>query len=324
MIDSVLKAGRGRGGFTIVELIVIVVVIGILVGVTVVSYTLITKGVNEQQAANSLQKFATAANTFKSESGMYPSVMDQLDFTPAEGVSLQYSYMSSNDSFCATATYKGADAYIKSGSREVTSGGCPGHGVGGNEAIVNYSTNPGLEADVDGWRSNDGSVIPRSRDSSVARSGSWSIRQSPNSTSTALVSLYAVGGNNPSGFVLPGAGVYTQSIYFRADVPHTGRLAVAWRIGGVWQTAVLGSTINGAAGQWTRATQTFTLPANVEYVRPAMYVHSTTAQPGGTYGWVDDYMIVSGGTAPAFADGSTAGWTWNGMQNASSSTGPAL
>jgi len=72
MVLSNIKSRRKDSGFTIVELLVVIVVIGILAAITVVSYTGITtkaKGAQAQANANSIQQVAEAYNT---DAGYYP------------------------------------------------------------------------------------------------------------------------------------------------------------------------------------------------------------------------------------------------------------
>jgi prepilin-type N-terminal cleavage/methylation domain-containing protein len=60
-------------GFTIVELLVVIVVIGILAAITIVSYTGITKKANISTSLANLDTTRTAAETYNSEVGNYPA-----------------------------------------------------------------------------------------------------------------------------------------------------------------------------------------------------------------------------------------------------------
>jgi len=74
MILSNIKNKRKDSGFTIVELLVVIVVIGILAAITIVSYTGITSKANtaaNQQNANSV---ASAAESVNAETGIFPTV----------------------------------------------------------------------------------------------------------------------------------------------------------------------------------------------------------------------------------------------------------
>jgi len=314
-------------GFTIVELIVIIVVIGILAAITVVSYTAVTENAKKQTTQTDAQTIATALNKYKADHGGYPSeaTFQSSDFAASnKGVqsTFQYSYDATTGKYCLTASVEGASAYIKSGSLEAKEGGCPGHGVNGIAAVTNYAPNPSYEA-TSGWYSNNGASYPVSADTSVKRSGSRSLKGSNLSASPTLLSAYAVGGTSGNGYTLPAAGTYTQSVYFRAGVAHTGRMSIAWRVNGTWSTAQSSATVTGSVNGWTRVTQTFTIPENTEYVRSGVFVVATASQPAGTPGWIDDYMVTKGSDASGYGDGTTTNWLWVGQPNASASYGPA-
>ena len=314
-----------RSGFTIVELLVIIVVIAILASITIVSYSMITDNARHKTAETDAQGIAVYLNKYKAENGAYPASLDLLSSTPKAESTFQYTYDAVNNTYCVTASVKGASAYVVSGNSVAKDGGCPGHGVNGEGPVTNIASNPSAEINI-GWNSNNGSTYPRVIDTSVKRTGTQSVRSSGVSAGATLLSMYAPGASSGNGNALlsQDATTYTQSIYFKADVPHTGRIAVAWRVGGVWSSSVSSANITGTPGEWTRVIQTFAVPANVEFVRGAAYVTASSSQPAGTPAWVDDYMLVEGDSTPAYADGSSANWLWTGTPNASTSHGPAI
>lgn len=61
-------------GFTIVELLIVIVVIGILAAITIVSYTGITTQANANTAKSNAQAVLNAAVQYYNLSGAYPSV----------------------------------------------------------------------------------------------------------------------------------------------------------------------------------------------------------------------------------------------------------
>lgn len=59
-------------GFTIVELLVVIVVIAILVAVTTVGYTNIQRGAFNAQTATAIRQYKTALMLYESDHGEYP------------------------------------------------------------------------------------------------------------------------------------------------------------------------------------------------------------------------------------------------------------
>ncbi|MEI7689781.1 MAG: prepilin-type N-terminal cleavage/methylation domain-containing protein [Candidatus Saccharibacteria bacterium] len=59
-------------GFTIVELLVVIVVIGVLAAITIVSYTGITKKANSSAIAGNVDMIKSAAEAYNSEKSEYP------------------------------------------------------------------------------------------------------------------------------------------------------------------------------------------------------------------------------------------------------------
>ncbi len=312
--------------FTIVELLVIIAVIVILAAITIVSYTAVTNNAKKQTVKTDAVSIAAELTKYKTENGVYP---DQAAFNamnkPSVESSFQYTYDSTNNTYCLTSSVDGVSVYITSGNSLTKEGGCAGHGVNGSPAVTNYAVNPSAETTV-GWYSNNGTTFPRVLDTAIKRTGAQSMRSSGTSAGITLLTAYAPGASNGNGIDSPSqkGGTYTHSVYFRAGVDHVGRLGIAWRVGGTWSTVVYTSDVSGVVNQWTRVTQTFTMPDNVEYLRAIVNVLGAVSQPAGTPAWIDDYMLVEGSTMPGFADGSKANWLWSGTANNSTSYGPKL
>lgn len=317
------KSRTAQRGFTIIEILVVIMVIAILTALTIVSYTAVTDQAKKQTVKTDAQAIAAQIGKYKADKGSYPTDLSTLPDNRGISSTFQYTYDATAGSYCVTASVKGASAYIKSGSSLTQEGGCPGHGVKGEGPATNYAYNPGAEVNA-GWLSNSGTAYPRVLDTSVKRSGAQSIKAAPTATNVTLLSLYAAGGSTGNGNVPPSqeAGTYTHSVYFKSDVAHYGKLGISWRVGGVWATTIYASNVTGTAGEWTRVSQTYTIPQNVEFVRSIINVYGTSSQPAGTPAWADDYIVEKGSESSGYADGSSENWLWSGAVNNSSSYGP--
>lgn len=94
-------AENKQGGFTIVELLIVVVVIAILAAVTIVSYTGIQNRARNNQMVAAVRTYYTALKNYQSETGDFPTSYGCL------GLSSLYS---------GTSCYSGSNTYNYSSS----------------------------------------------------------------------------------------------------------------------------------------------------------------------------------------------------------------
>jgi len=78
MVLNKIKSKELNGGFTIVELLVVIVVIGILAAITVVSYTGITTKANKAAAIQNSSSVAAAADAYFAENQSYPAAISNI------------------------------------------------------------------------------------------------------------------------------------------------------------------------------------------------------------------------------------------------------
>ena len=135
-------------GFTIVELLIVVVIIGILAAITIVAYNGIQKRAQTAAVSLALNQASKKVQLYQVDNNAYPSTL------AAAGVSdsgVTYQYTGASTSYCITGTQGGTSLYVSDTQSSPTAGGCPGHGQGGVTAVTNLVTNPSFETNVSGW-----------------------------------------------------------------------------------------------------------------------------------------------------------------------------
>lgn len=126
-----IQANKQAHGFTIVELLVVIIVIAILVTITTVSYIVVSDNANEQAAKTDAQTIATHLNKYKAKHGSYPATLSDLVDVPGTQAEFQYTRNLSTDTYCVTAFVVSATAYVQSGSLDAIPGKCAGHSFEG-------------------------------------------------------------------------------------------------------------------------------------------------------------------------------------------------
>lgn len=117
-------------GFTIVELLIVVVVIAILAAITIVSYNGITnraKSAAVQSAVSQAGKKVTTHATLNGD--LYPATLSEVGINDSDGMTYQYSVNNSTNpgSFCITGTKDSVSYYLLSNAGGVPSTGtCAG------------------------------------------------------------------------------------------------------------------------------------------------------------------------------------------------------
>lgn len=67
---------KRRGGFTIVELLIVIVVIGILAAITIVAFNGIQERSKNTQTVNAVASYVKLMNMYKADEGTHPQVVD--------------------------------------------------------------------------------------------------------------------------------------------------------------------------------------------------------------------------------------------------------
>ena len=145
-----------RRGFTIVELLIVIVIIAILAALTYVGYTTISNRATTSVLKSDLTQAAKQLELHKVEQGTYPGndgettdATTPLKLNRSDSTTLQYTRSGSGTTYCLTATSSksGVPAFmVSSDNTSPREGVCPGHagpvaggGGGGGTTIANNS-----------------------------------------------------------------------------------------------------------------------------------------------------------------------------------------
>lgn len=126
-----IKITNNQKGFTIVELLIVVVVIAILAAITIVAYNGITSRARQSVMQNDLQQTSKLIENYKTTNGSYPSTLGLLN--NGQGVTAssgsQYAYTTSgNDYQLSIGSTQSTDRYrISYTSGKIESGVWSGH-----------------------------------------------------------------------------------------------------------------------------------------------------------------------------------------------------
>lgn len=121
-----MRINTRQAGFTIVEILVVIVVIGILAAISLVAYN----GVQERARVAVLQSDLKDAGKelalAKLDNGSYPTSLAQVSPKTSPGTTFQYRYDNATKSYCLTATNKGVSYYMEPIDQVPKVGGCVG------------------------------------------------------------------------------------------------------------------------------------------------------------------------------------------------------
>lgn len=330
----ICTASRGRAvtslrsGFTIIEVVVVLVVIGILSIILIVSYSSIQTTARKQAAEADAQGIASALTKHKSTKGTYPASLDELTSKPKTESSFQYAYNAANDTYCLTSSVKGASVYVVSGNSKPKDGGCPGHGINGEPPITNLVKNPGVRTNTTGWsNAANGATATAARVATGGPSGvvdsfyRLSTTTAPTGSPVSLIPT----GSGTNAIPIEPSTTYTYSIYVRSSCAVSAGIRqdyVLYTNTGASIGTFGGTYLKAATNTWHRMSRTFTTSEDAAYMRVYVAFSGPTGCPASSTFDATGVMLVKGATDYKFSDGASDGWIWNGAANNSSSTGP--
>lgn len=259
-------------GFTIVELLIVVVVIAILAAVSIVAFNGVSKRARESSLQSTLRSTSTQIQTYYTDVGEYPSELTALNNGqgPKVGEDISFAYTQESGSYCLTITSTqytenfylcGHDGAIQKGAYAshvaLLSGGYPTRG-GYTNISSSYGSGDMMRADISSIPNGAWMIMAftyTSGTSPVTPSG-WTPLMVKQTANTLHVSIYAKiktsGDSNYQEFDPPGASGRLTS---------TGVLL--WGTNGAavssWTMGAFGNRANNAT-QYTVLTPTITVP----------------------------------------------------------------
>ncbi len=264
-----MKRWAPRDGFTIVELLIVVVVIAILAAITIVAFNGIQQRSEESAMQSTLSQAAKKVQLYAVDnSDQFPASLNDAGVSDTSSVSYQYSVNNSVSpkEYCVTATRNMTNSYYVSSSAPSSyqSGICPGHNI-----LVWYETVAGAATPV------PTGVV----DATSPRSAPSSLRFNAGVVGSGL---------RTSPFTVVQGQQYTVSLWIRTDAGWNGTAGNSKiRFGNLSGGALLTAcAYNGVKLTWTQATCVYTIPAGVTGI-------TISVGNDGTVGsiWIDDLSV---------------------------------
>jgi len=132
-VPSLTKKGSSNG-FTIVELLIVIVVIAILAAIVLVSYNGVRQRASDSAVRAAIAQMVRNVGIYNVDNSRYPG--DINSFPKDTTLTYQYTYTDASNAYCMSVSSKYSEYYVTSSDSSLKSGVCSGHTsyVGGGPA----------------------------------------------------------------------------------------------------------------------------------------------------------------------------------------------
>jgi prepilin-type N-terminal cleavage/methylation domain-containing protein len=309
-------ASQNKNGFTIVELLIVIVVIGILAAITIVAYNGIQQRARISAATSAVAQTTKKLEAYAVDGNGYPAALSTVGISDSDSTSYQYTVNNATNpaTYCVTVT-NGTISYTANSTNATPSaGGCAGHGQGGVVAATNFVLNPSFENNS---AANGGNISSSGGSPSVVSTGGLSGTRFLHSTFTDVTAL----GWGQHSVSVP-VGSYAASFYIRSDI---GIKFQPYLQGSATKTTISSSGIvTVPANTWVRAWTTVNVTTAGTIQVGGYFVKDVATPTTSNYIDFDGFMLTGGTNILTYADGTSTNWIWNGTANNATSTGPPL
>lgn len=302
-----------KRGFTVVELLIVIVVIGVLATLTIIAYSGVQDNARRAALQSDLSQSAKRLEEYKLKNAeTFPANLAAAQaagiIKPSGSNAMSYTAyataLGANTAYCVQSSNAGLNYYT-------IAGGLPVAGTCGT--ITNESVNPSFETNTTGVSAYQ---VSNARVCTGGYSGNCFLR----STRTTTTGTNGPWWDTTSGTIIPG-NTYYIAIMARQNHTQVRSFRVEWRqadLTGINVATI--ATFDSSSASWTLIGGNVVAPANAANVRLTLY----GADAGTTADYVDiDSVIVVNTTSQyRFYDGASANWSWSGTVNNSASSGP--
>lgn len=152
-LKSMSVTTQKHSGFTIVELLIVIVIIAILAAITIVAYNGIQARARASAASSALTQAKRKLELYKVDNTIYPTSGNLANAGITDSPNVSYQYTSATGaSYCLTAINGNTAYYIDSATQPTpTQGGCNGQIWPGGVAMTNLVSNGDFSQGTTGW-----------------------------------------------------------------------------------------------------------------------------------------------------------------------------